>query len=215
MNKVEQLPCNIPGARKTAVIHDQVINRLYSDSSSTPSEGLPIDDSAPTFSVDLSLVKAKRQLKDLPGPQNFCRWIECKLASESIAQRYIAHMKEGHQRIVLKVKVQHRKHHRKKQKEERRQKRDNLGYQTVLQGHERMGQNLQLLSQFYNVDKVQFKQQHGWNWTRRLMGDRFWVTTGTGAGEPQWDQWTQRPMGSWTLHSGVIGLWNMWRHWDA
>ena len=147
--------------------------------------------------------------------QKFCRWNRCKLASKSIAQRYVAHIKEGHQRIVLKVKVQHRKHHRKKQKEERRQKRDNLGYQTVLQGHERMGQNLQLLSQFYNVDKVQFRQQHGWNWTRRLMGDRFWVATGTGAGEPQWDQWTQRPMGSWTLHSGVIGLWNMWRHWDA
>ena len=166
VDKVDQLSCNIPGARKTAVIHDQVINRLYSDSSSIPSEGLPIDDSAPTLSVDLSLVKAKRQLEDLPGPQKFCRWIKCKLANGSIAQRYIAHMKEGHQRIVLKVKVQHRKHHRKRQKEERRQKRDNLGYQTVLQGHERMGQNLQLLSQFYNVDKVQFRQQHGWNWTR-------------------------------------------------
>ena len=121
----------------------------------------------------------------------------------------------GHKRTLLKVKVQHRKHHRKRDNEERRQKRDNLGYHTVLQGHRRRGQNPQLFSQFYNVDKAQFRQQHGWNWTWGLKGDRFGVKTGAGAEEPQWDQWTQRPMGSWIPHSGVIGLWSMWRCWDA
>ena len=116
-----------------------------------------------------------------------------------------------YQKKLLKVKVQHWKHHRKKLDGRRRQKSDSLGYHAVLQGHGRMGQSLQFFSQIHNVDKVQLRQQHGWNWTWGLMSDKFEVETGAGTEGSQWDQWTQRPMGYWIPHSGDIGLWTMWR----
>ena len=123
----------------------------------------------------------------------------------------VAHRNEVYQKRLLKVKVQHRKHHRKKLDGRRRQKSDSLGYHDDLRGHGRMGQSLQFINQLHNVDKVQLRQQHGWNWTGGLMSDKLGVETGTGTEGSQWDQWTQRPMGSWTSISGDIGLWSVWR----
>ena len=123
----------------------------------------------------------------------------------------VAHRNEVYQKRLLKVKVQHRKHHRKKLDGRRRQKSDSLGYHDDLRGHGRMGQSLQFINQLHNVDKVQLRQQHGWNWTGGLMSDKLGVETGTGTEGSQWDQWTQRPMGSWTSFSGDIGLWSVWR----
>ena len=76
-----------------------------------------------------------------------------------------------------------------------------------------MGQSLQFISQPHNVGKVQLRQQHGWNWTGGLLSDKPGVETGTGTEESQWNQWTQRPIGSWTSLSGG-GLWSVWRCWD-
>ena len=77
-----------------------------------------------------------------------------------------------------------------------------------------MGQSLQFISQPHNVGKVQLRQQHGWNWTGGLLSDKLGVETGTGTEESQWNQWTQRPMGSWISLSEGIGLWSVWRCWD-
>ena len=158
-------------------------------------------------------MRAKQQLEGSAVPQKICRWNECKLASKATIQRRIAHRNEGYQKRLLKVKVQHRKHHRKKSGGRRRQKSDSLGYYAVLRGHGRMGQGLQVISQPHSVGKVQLRQQHGWNWTRRLLSYKLGVETGTGTEESQWNQWTQRPIGSWTSLSGG-GLWSVWRCWD-
>ena len=195
----EKTICDIPGTRKTAIIHDQMSDEM-------------VEDNSLSVSGCLFPVRAKQQLEVSAVLQKICRWNECKLASKATIQRRIAHRNEVYQKRLLKVKVQHRKHHRKKFGGRRRQKSDSLGYYDVLQGHGRMGRSLQVISQPHNVGKVQLRQQHGWNWTGGLLSDKLGVETGTGTEGSQWNQWTQRPMGSWISLSGDIGLWSVWRY---